>query len=113
MDHDYHDSFKRLAQAYSDAEQGSCNQVVKTTRTFVNQAQTLDFENDLHYFMSEYSNIFTQPPEFCFLPYGDDDVVEYKVNLKDVFLRAQELVKSLTVEVKTLSIQTDEVSSHN
>lgn len=109
MDHDYHESYKRLVQAYSDAEQGSCNQVAKATGNLVNQSKTLDFENDLHYFMSEFSGVFTQPPEFHFQSFGEDDVVEYKVNVKDVFLRAQEMVKNLTVEVKTLRIQTEEV----
>lgn len=109
MDTDYHDSFKRLAQAYSDAEQGTCQSIMKATSSFVDQAQTLNFENDMHYFLSEFASIFTQPPEFNYVSFGDDDVTEYKVNTKDVFLKAQEIVKNLTEEIKTLEIQTDEV----
>ena len=109
MDYDYHESFIRLAQAYSDAEQTSCNQIIKATNSLVDQSKTLNFENDLHYFLSEFSGIFSQPPEFHYSPFGDDDVTEYKVNLKDAFLRAQEVVKNLSDEIKTLKIQTDEV----
>ena len=75
----------------------------------MDQSKTLDFENDLHYFLSEFFNIFTQPPEFNYVSFGDDDVPEYKVNLKDAFLRAQEVVKNLSEEIKTLKIQTEEV----
>lgn len=112
MDHDYHESFMRLARAYSDSEQICSKQVIKATSSLVDQSMTLNFENDLHYFLSEFSNIFSQPPEFHFSPFGDDDVVEYKVNVKDAFLRAQEIVKNLSEEIKTLKIQTEEVHTH-
>lgn len=111
MDHDYHDSFKRLSQAYADAEKGSCNQVMVATSSLTNQSQTLHFENDLHYFLSEFSSVFTQPQEFQFVPFGDDDVLEYKVNMKDVFLKAQETVKTLTTEINNLQVSIDEVST--
>ncbi|XP_011408884.2 PREDICTED: uncharacterized protein LOC105315823, partial [Amphimedon queenslandica] len=108
MDHDYHESFKRLAQAYADAERTSCNQTIGATNGLINQTQTLHFENDLHYFLSEFSSVFTHPPEFNFVPFGDDDVMEYKVNMKDVFLKAQEVVKNITVEINNLQASIDE-----
>ena len=79
MDFDYHDSFHRLAQAYYEAEHEACQQVMQVSGTILDQAKTLNFENDLHYFLSEFSSVFSHPGEFNYLPYGDDDVVEYKV----------------------------------
>ena len=73
------------------------------------QAKTLNFVNDVHYFLSEFSSIFTNPPEFTFVQYGDDDVNEYKVNTKDVFLRAQEMVKTLQDEIATVEFHLEEV----
>ena len=78
MDYDYQESFSRLAVAYHDAEQEACQQVMKVTTSIVDQTQALNFENDLHYFLSGFSTTFTQPPEFNFMPFGDDDVTEYK-----------------------------------
>ena len=79
MDHDYHEAFSRLAIAYHEAEQEACQHVLKATSSVVDQTQALNFENDLHYFLSEFSQLFTQPSEFSYTPFGDDDVSEYKV----------------------------------
>ena len=79
MDFDYHESFHRLAQAYYEAEHEACQQVMQVSGTMLDQAKTLNFENDLHYFLSEFSAVFSHPGEFNYLPYGDDDVQEYKV----------------------------------
>ena len=80
MDYDYHDSFSRLSLAYHEAEQEACQQVLRVTGSIVDQTQALNFENDLHYFLSEFSSVFTQPTEFSYMPFGDDDVLEYKVS---------------------------------
>ena len=73
------------------------------------QTKTLNFTNDVHYFLSEFANFFANPPEFSFVQYGDDDVSEYKVNAKDVFLRAQEMVKSLQEEIVAVEHHQEEV----
>ncbi len=85
MDYDYQESFSRLAVAYHEAEQEACQQVMKVTTSIVDQTQALNFENDLHYFLSGFSTTFTQPPEFNFMPFGDDDVTEYKVRHRVTF----------------------------
>ena len=79
MDYDYHDSFNRLTLAYHEAEQEACQQVLKVTTSIVDQTQALNFENDLHYFLSGSASMFTQPTEFIYMPFGEDDVHEYKV----------------------------------
>ena len=84
MDYDYHEAFSRLAISYHEAEQEACQQVLKVTTSIVDQTQALNFENDLHYFLSGFSSTFTQPVEFSFAPFGEDDVSEYKVGLVTV-----------------------------
>ena len=74
MDHDYHKSFERLAAAYKGAEADSCEAVMVCARSVVDQAKGLNFENDLHYFLSENPGPFTPPNPFTFQPYEGDDV---------------------------------------
>ena len=76
MDHDYHASFERLATAYKDAEAESCEAVMTCARALIDQAKGLNFENDLHYFLSENPGPFTPPNPFTFQPYEGDDVSE-------------------------------------
>ena len=109
MDYDYHDSFHRLVMAYHEAEHDACQQVMQVAGTVLDQAKTLNIENDLHYFLSEFSPTFSHLGEFNYIPFGDDDVVEYKVNTKDVYLKAQETARILKEEIGTLLIQREEV----
>lgn len=74
MDYDYHASFERLATAYKDAEAESCEAVMTCARSVMDQAKGLNFENDLHYFLSENPGPFTPPNPFTFQPYDGDDV---------------------------------------
>ena len=74
MDHDYHASFERLATAYKDAEAESCEAVTTCARALMDQAKGLNFENDLHYFLSENPGPFTPPNPFTFQSYEGDDV---------------------------------------
>ena len=109
MDFDYHDSFHRLSQAYYEAEHDACQQVMQVAGTILDQAKTLNFENDLHYFLSEFSTVFSHLGEFSYTPFGEDDVMEYKVNTKDVFVRSQEMSRALQEEIATVQIQKEEV----
>ena len=74
MDYDYHASFERLAAAYKESEADCCEAVMVCARSVVDQAKGLNFENDLHYFLSENPGPFTPPHPFTFLPYEGDDV---------------------------------------
>ena len=74
MDYDYHASFDRLAASYKDVEAESCEAVMTCARSVVDQAKGLNFENDLHYFLSENPGPFTPPNPFTFQPYEGDDV---------------------------------------
>lgn len=73
MDFDYHDSFHRLTVAYRNSERETCEALVQSGETLVEQTKSLNFENDLHYFLSEYS-VFTAPNYFQFTPFEGDDV---------------------------------------
>ncbi|CAI8048569.1 SLIT-ROBO Rho GTPase-activating protein 3 [Geodia barretti] len=108
MDYDYHVSFERLAMAYKDAEAESCEAVMACARSVMDQAKGLNFENDLHYFLSENPGPFTPPNPFSFQPYDGDDVMEYKVNTQDVFERAKKTVESIHSNIQTLEIQREE-----
>ena len=74
MDHDYHSSFERLATAYKEVEAESCEAVMTCAQSIMDQAKGLNFENDLHYFLSENPGPFTPPNPFSFQPYEGDDV---------------------------------------
>lgn len=74
MDFDYHESFRRLGMAYRDSERETCEAIMLTGESLVEQTRTLNFENDLHYFLSEYSAPFTAPSYFQFTPFEGDDV---------------------------------------
>lgn len=74
MDSDYHSSFQRLAAAYKEAESDASEGVMACARSIVDQAKGLNFENDLHYFLSENPGPFTPPNSFSFTPYEGDDV---------------------------------------
>lgn len=77
MDFDYHESFRRLSMAYRDSERETCEAIVLSGESLVEQTKTLNFENDLHYFLSEYSAPFTAPNYFQFTPFEGDDVSGY------------------------------------
>ena len=74
MDYDYHDSFKRLVEAYRLAEKGICTSVLQSADTFVEQAKALNFETDLNYFLNEYSQSYHPPSEFQFMQFDGNDV---------------------------------------
>ncbi len=74
MDTDYHNSFQRLIMAYRDAEREGCEAVRNSGETLVEQTKTLNIENDLNYFMSEYSGPFTAVNYFQFTSFEGDDV---------------------------------------
>lgn len=74
MDYDYHDSFRRLFLAYQESDKETCEAVKQSGEMLVEQTKVLNFENDLHYFLSEYSGPFTAPSYFQFTPFGGDDV---------------------------------------
>lgn len=74
MDYDYHASFERLATAYKEAESEACETVMACAASVVDQAKGLNFENDLHYFLSENPGPFTPPNPFTFQPYEGDEV---------------------------------------
>ncbi len=74
MDYDYHDSYRRLMCSVRDAEYETCSAIKLSVDSMVEQAKTLNFEGDLHYFLSEYSTPFTPPTPFVFTPFQGDDV---------------------------------------
>lgn len=74
MDYDYHASFERLATAYKEVESEACEAVMACAASVVDQAKGLNFENDLHYFLSENPGPFTPPTPFTFQPYEGDEV---------------------------------------
>ena len=74
MDFDYHNSFQRLANAYREAEKETCEAMIVSADAWADQSRTLNFESDLHYFLSEYSQPFTPPVQFGFTPFEADDV---------------------------------------
>lgn len=74
MDFDYHDSFRRLVFAYKESEKETGEAMLQSADTLVDQTKSLNFENDLHYFLSEYSQVFTPPNVFQFTPFEGDDV---------------------------------------
>ena len=75
MDFDYHDSFRRLAVAYKEAEKDTGEAMLQSADTLVDQTKGLNFENDLHYFLSEFSQAFTPPTQFQFNNFEGDDVM--------------------------------------
>ena len=75
MDFDYHNSFRRLAVAYRNSERETCEAVMQSGEVLVDQTKGLNFENDLHYFLSEYSVPFTAPNYFQFTPFEGDEVL--------------------------------------
>lgn len=74
MDFDYHDSFRRLSVALRDNERETCEAVMQSGDALVEHTKLLNFENDLHYFLSEYSGPFTAPNYFQFTSFEGDDV---------------------------------------
>lgn len=74
MDFDYHDAFRRLMTAYRDSERETCEAIMQSGENLVEQTKTLNFENDLNYFLSEYSGPFTLPSYFQFTPFEGDEV---------------------------------------
>ena len=130
MDFDYHDSFRRLAMAYKEAEKETGEAMLMSADTLVDQTKSLNFENDLHYFLTEFTQSFTPPNQFQFNNFEGDDVSHviimwhgvipihihvqvtvFKVNTEDVFKRAKKMVEDLTEEVQTLNIQKEEVNT--
>ena len=74
MDLDYHDSFRRLAIAYKEGEKDTGEAMMVSAEVFLDQTKRLNFENDLHYFLSEYSASFTPPTPFQFNNFKGDNV---------------------------------------
>jgi hypothetical protein len=74
VDFDYHDSFRRLVVAYKDEERDASEAVLESADVL--QTKSLNFENDLHYCLSEYSLAFTPPNPFQFTSFEGDDVFE-------------------------------------
>ena len=74
MDFDYHNSFRRLASAYQEAEKDACDAALQSAAVIVEQGKGLNFENDLHYFLSEFAQPFTPPTPFNFTPFDSDNV---------------------------------------
>ena len=77
MDFDYHKSFQRLAAAYRESEFEMCEALQQSADVLVEQSKNLNFENDLHYFLSEYSQPFSPPSAFQFVPFEGDEVSTY------------------------------------
>ena len=74
MDFDYHNSYGRLMNAMREAEYEACEAIKSSVDSVVEQTKTLNFEGDLHYFLSEYATPFTPPNPFQFTPFQGDDV---------------------------------------
>lgn len=74
MDYDYHDSFCRLAVGLRDSEKETCEAIMQSGETLVEQSKSLNFEKDLHYFLTDYSGPFTAPNYFQFTPFEGDEV---------------------------------------
>lgn len=83
MDFDYHDSFHRLTVAHKDSERETCEAVMLSGETLVEKTKALNFENDLHYFLSEYSGPFTAPNYFQFTRFEGDDVSSLRIAVVD------------------------------
>lgn len=79
MDFDYHNSFGRLMDAMHDAECDTCESIKQCAEFMVDQSKTLNFEGDLHYFLSEYAQPFTPPASFQFTPFQSDDVSDWVI----------------------------------
>ncbi len=60
--------------ALRDNERDTCEAVMQSGDTLVEHAKLLNFESDLHYFLSEYSSPFTAPNYFQFTSFEGDDV---------------------------------------
>ena len=76
MDFDYHDSFRRLIVAYKEDEKEASEAILESADGLVDQTKSLNFENDLHYYLSEYSDAFTPSNLFRFTNFEGDDVIE-------------------------------------
>lgn len=76
MDFDYHNSFRRLIVAYKEEEKEASEAILMSADALVDQTKSLNFENDLHYYLSEYSGAFTPPNTFQFKSFEGDDVNE-------------------------------------
>lgn len=75
MDFDYHDSFRRLAVAYKEGEKDVGEAMTQSADTLLDQTKSLNFENDLNYFLNEYSQTFSPPTPFQFTNFEGDDVM--------------------------------------
>jgi hypothetical protein len=60
--------------AYKEAEKETGEAMLQSADTLVDQTKSLNFENDLHYFLSEFSLSFTPPNQFHFNNFEGDDV---------------------------------------
>ena len=74
MDADYHNGFKRLAVAYKESEKEACEAIVESADVVVENSKNLNFETDLHYFLSEFSQPFSPPNRFQFYSFDGDNV---------------------------------------
>lgn len=74
MDYDYHGGLHRVAESYRETEHASCRNVTSAADALLDQANQLSFDSDLHAFLKENGVIFTQPTQFAFIPYAEDEV---------------------------------------
>ena len=73
----------RMSKAYRDVEKDACEALMASGDTLVEQSKSLNLENDLNYFMSEYSAPFNTPTNFQFTPFDGDDVSPWPVIKKN------------------------------
>lgn len=73
-DFNYHGSFQRLVVAYCDCQHEVYKTPEQSRDVVMEQSKSLNFENDLQYFMSEYPSCFTAPNFFQFIQFEGDDV---------------------------------------
>ena len=86
--------------------------------TLVEQSKSLNLENDLNYFMSEYSAPFNTPTNFQFTPFDGDDVSPWPVTKKNLlmlisrFTPAINTIASVVSTPNTLRSATNTTASH-
>ncbi len=87
MDFDYHNAFQRLCKAYKDVEKEACEALMASGDVLVEQSKSLKQENDLKYFMSEYSGPFYLPSTtFQFTAFDGDDVSRLAIEYTPAYL---------------------------
>ena len=77
MDYDYHGGLHRVAESYRETEHTSCRTLMSAADALFEQANQLSFDTDVQAFLKENGAIFSAPPPFSFIPYGEDAVRPY------------------------------------